>query len=263
MSGGKKRRLERIFREDGKSVIVPMDHGITLGPVRGLVNMQEIIDKLVLGGTDGIVLHKGLAKKIKTRGMSLITHLSASTDLSSDPLWKVQVCSVVHAVRLGADGVSIHVNVGAPREGEMLTDMALIVDECEELGIPLLAMMYPRGPKITDSYDVEVVKHVARLGAELGADIIKTNYTGSPETFREVVQSCPVPVVIAGGPKQKNVEGVLKMIYDSIQVGGAGVSIGRNVFQHENPTLMTRALSALVHKNATVEESLLILRGVR
>jgi fructose-bisphosphate aldolase/2-amino-3,7-dideoxy-D-threo-hept-6-ulosonate synthase len=225
--------------------------------------MQEIIDKLVLGGTDGIVLHKGIAKKIETRGMGLITHLSASTDLSSDPLWKVQVCSVAHAVKLGADGISIHVNVGAPREGEMLANMALIADECEELGMPLLAMMYPRGPKITDSNDVEVVKHVARLGAELGADIIKTNYTGSLETFSEVVRSCPVPVVIAGGPKQKNVEGVLKMIYDSIQAGGAGVSIGRNTFQHENPTLMTRALSALVHKGATVKEGLLILRGAR
>ena len=120
MSVGKIRRLKRIFREDGRSVIVPMDHGVTLGPVRGLVNMQEIIDKLVLGGTDGIVLHKGIAKKIETRGMGLITHLSASTDLSSDPLWKVQVCSVAHAVKLGADGISIHVNVGAPREGEML-----------------------------------------------------------------------------------------------------------------------------------------------
>jgi fructose-bisphosphate aldolase/2-amino-3,7-dideoxy-D-threo-hept-6-ulosonate synthase len=263
MSVGKIRRLKRIFREDGRSVIVPMDHGVTLGPVRGLVNMQEIIDKLVLGGTDGIVLHKGIAKKIETRGMGLITHLSASTDLSSDPLWKVQVCSVAHAVKLGADGISIHVNVGAPREGEMLANMALIADECEELGMPLLAMMYPRGPKITDSNDVEVVKHVARLGAELGADIIKTNYTGSLETFSEVVRSCPVPVVIAGGPKQKNVEGVLKMIYDSIQAGGAGVSIGRNTFQHENPTLMTRALSALVHKGATVKEGLLILRGAK
>jgi predicted phospho-2-dehydro-3-deoxyheptonate aldolase len=263
MSVGKKRRLERIFREDGKSVIVPMDHGVTLGPIRGLVNMQEIIDQLVLGGTDGIVLHTGIAKKIESHGMGLITHLSASTDLSSDPLWKVQVCSVANAVKLGADGISIHVNIGAPREGEMLSDMASIADECEELGMPLLAMMYPRGPKITNSNDVEVVKHVARLGAELGADIIKTNYTGSPETFREVVQSCPVPVVIAGGPKQQSVEGVLKMIYDSIQAGGAGVSIGRNTFQDDNPTLMAQALSALVHKNATVEESLQILRGVR
>jgi fructose-bisphosphate aldolase/2-amino-3,7-dideoxy-D-threo-hept-6-ulosonate synthase len=263
MNVGKKRRLERIFREDGKSVIVPMDHGVSLGPVRGLINMQRIIDQLALGGAESIVIHKGIAQRIETRGMGLIVHLSASTNLSSDPLWKVQVCSVAHAVRIGADGISIHINIGAPREGEMLTDMALIADECEELGIPLLAMMYPRGPKITDSYNVEVVKHVARLGAELGADIIKTNYTGSPETFREVVESCPVPVVIAGGPKQKNVEAVLKMIYDSIQVGGAGVSIGRNTFQHENPTLMTKALSAIVHQGATVEESLLILRGVR
>jgi fructose-bisphosphate aldolase/2-amino-3,7-dideoxy-D-threo-hept-6-ulosonate synthase len=148
-------------------------------------------------------------------------------------------------------------------ESEMLADMGSIADECEEFSIPLLAMMYPRGPNIKDSNDVEVIKHVSRLGAELGADVIKTNYTGSPETFREVVQSCPVPVVIAGGPKQKTVEGILKMVYDSIQAGGAGVSIGRNTFQHKNPTLMARSLSAIVHKGATVEDSLKILRGVR
>jgi fructose-bisphosphate aldolase/2-amino-3,7-dideoxy-D-threo-hept-6-ulosonate synthase len=261
MSVGKRRRLRRIFREDGKTVIVPMDHGVTLGPVKGLENMQEAVNKLALGGTDAVVVHKGIAKSVDTRAMGLIIHLSASTNLGSNPLWKVQVCSVAEAVRLGADGISIHVNVGAPEEGEMLAEMGLIAEECEELGIPLLAMMYPRGPSIKDSNDVEVVKHVSRLGAELGADVVKTNYTGSPETFREVIRGCPVPVVIAGGPKQKTVEGILRMVYDSVQAGGVGVSIGRNTFQHENPTLMAKALSAIVHKGANVEEGLKIVEG--
>lgn len=262
MNYGKRRRLQRISREDGKMVIVPMDHGVTLGPVRGLENMQKIIDKLVLGGTDAVVIHKGIATSVDTRRMGLIIHLSASTNLDPDPLWKVQICSVIEAVRLGTDGISVHVNVGAPKTSEMLVDLGFIADKCEELGVPLLAMMYPRGPSIKDSNDVEVVKHVSRIGAELGADVIKTNYTGSPETFKEVVQGCPVPVIIAGGPKQKTVEEVLRMVYDSVQAGGAGVSIGRNTFQYENPTLMTKALSAIVHSGATVEEGLKILGGV-
>lgn len=259
MSSGKARRLRRIFREDGKTVIVPMDHGVTLGPVTGLVDMQHIVDALAHGGTDAIVVHKGVAKSIDTKSLGLIIHLMASTDLAPDSNWKVPVCGVEEAVKLGADGVSVHINVGAPREAEMLTDLGVISESCEDYGIPLLAMMYPRGPKITDSNDVKVVKHVARLGAELGADVVKTNYTGDPESFRQVVEGCPVPVVIAGGPKQNDTRGVLQMVYDSIQAGGSGLSLGRNVFQHPQPSAMVKALRAIVHDGILVEESLKIL----
>ncbi|MEM2936298.1 MAG: fructose-bisphosphate aldolase, partial [Candidatus Bathyarchaeia archaeon] len=127
---------------------------------------------------------------------------------------------------------------------------------CDEWGMPLLAMMYPRGKKIRDQYDVEVVKHAARIGAELGADIVKTNYTGSPDTFKEVVRGCPVPVVMAGGPKTETTEEFCRMVYDSIQAGGAGVAAGRNVFQHEYPTKMVRVLGGIVHENLDVEEAI-------
>ena len=122
--------------------------------------------------------------------------------------------------------------------------------------MPLLAMMYPRGKKITNQYGVEVVKHAARIGAELGADIIKTNYTGNLDTFREVVSGCPVPVVMAGGPKTKTNEEFCQMVYDSIQAGGAGVAAGRNVFQHEHPTKMVRVLCGIVHEELDVETAL-------
>ena len=117
-------------------------------------------------------------------------------------------------------------------------------------------MMYPRGPKIQNEHALNVVAHAARIGAELGADIIKTNYTGNIDTFKAVVESCPVPVVIAGGPKCKTQQEILQTTYDSMKAGAAGLSIGRNVFQHENPTLIVKALSAIVHKNATVEQAL-------
>jgi len=256
---GKERRLKRIFRDDQRTVIVPMDHGVTVGPVKGLVKMQEIIDKLLQGGVDAVVLHRGVAKHVDTGNAGLIVHLSGSTKLGPDPNNKVQVCSVEEAVRIGADVVSVHVNFGAEQEDKMLTKLGRVADDCDRYGMPLLAMMYPRGPKIQNEHAVDVVAHAARLGAELGADIVKTNYTGSVDTFKEVVRGCYVPVIIAGGPKVETVREVLQMVHDSIKVGGAGLSIGRNVFQHENPTLMVRALSAIVHEGTSVEESLRIL----
>ncbi|MFH1328831.1 MAG: 2-amino-3,7-dideoxy-D-threo-hept-6-ulosonate synthase [Candidatus Bathyarchaeota archaeon] len=260
MNVGKERRLRRIFRENGRSVIIPMDHGISLGPVMGIINMQHIVDKL--GRADAIVVHKGIAQNIRISRMGLIVHMSASTKIGLDPNWKVQVCDLEEAIHLGADAVSIHVNVGSPQEPNMLSDMGKIAGECEKFGVPLLAMMYPRGPNIQNEHDPELVKHAARLGAELGADVIKTSYTGSPESFKEVVQSCPVPVIVAGGPKTKTDNELLEMVYQSVQVGGAGISIGRNVFQHANPQNMVKALSAIVHKKATVEEALKVLGGM-
>ncbi|MDQ1281636.1 MAG: fructose-bisphosphate aldolase, class [Thermoproteota archaeon] len=260
MDVGKERRLRRILGSDGRTVMVPMDHGVSSGPLPGLVNMQETVARLADGGADAVIVHKGIARIIDVKGMALIVHLSASSDIGPDPDWKVQVTSVKQAIKLGADGISIHVNVGGnPHENSMLADMGRIADECEEYGIPLLAMMYPRGSNIKSQHDVTVVKHVARLGAELGADLVKTNYTGSPETFREIVQGCPVPVIIAGGPKAKTEEDVFRMVYDSVQAGGIGVSIGRNVFQHQNQAVMVKSLSAIVHQKASVEEALKIL----
>ncbi len=263
LDAGKRRRLKRIFRKDQRTVIVPMDHGVTAGPMRGLVNMQEIIDKLLKGKADAFVLHKGIAKHVDTGQAGLIVHLSGSTKLGPDPNNKVQVCSVEEAVKIGADAVSVHVNVGAEQEDSMLVKLGMVADDCDMYGVPLLAMMYPRGPKIQNPHAVDLVKHVARLGEELGADIIKTVYTGDVETFKEVVNGCHVPVIIAGGPKVDTIREVLQMVRDSIKAGGKGLSIGRNVFQHENPTLMVKALSAIVHNNASVDESLKILGGAK
>jgi fructose-bisphosphate aldolase/2-amino-3,7-dideoxy-D-threo-hept-6-ulosonate synthase len=259
LESGKKRRLKRIFRDDNRTVIIPMDHGVTLGPVRGLVDMQEIVNKLLQGGVDAVVVHRGVAKHVDIGNVGLIVHLSGITKLGPDPNNKIQVCSVEEAIRIGADAVSVHVNVGAEQEDKMLAKLGRVADDCDRYGVPLLAMMYPRGKKIQNQHAVEVVAHAARLGAELGADVVKTNYTGEAETFKEVVRSCYVPVIIAGGPKVETVREVLQMVYDSIKAGGAGLSIGRNVFQHENPTKMVKALSSIVHRGASVDEALKIL----
>ncbi|MGB9844877.1 2-amino-3,7-dideoxy-D-threo-hept-6-ulosonate synthase [Methanothermobacter tenebrarum] len=260
---GKIIRMERIInRETGRTVIVPMDHGVSIGPVPGLLDMTKIIDQVATGGANAVLIHKGIVvtgHRGYGRDIGLIVHLSASTSLGPDPNNKVLVTSVEKALKLGADAVSVHVNVGSETEPEMLIKLGTVAETCDEWGMPLIAMMYPRGKKIEDEHDPEVVKLAARAGAELGADIIKTNYTGDPDTFKEVVEGCPVPVVIAGGPKVETEEELLQMVKDSVEAGGAGVAIGRNIFQAESPENMTRAIAAIVHDEIDVEEALKML----
>ena len=260
---GKKIRMERIInRNTGKTVIVPMDHGISVGPIDGLQDMKSAIQKVAEGGANATVIHKGLVgegHRGKGMDIGLIIHLSASTNLSPYPNAKTLVCSVEEAVKLGADAVSIHVNLGNGGEKEMLNDFGRVSYEARTWGMPLLAMIYPRGEKIKDEYDVKVVKHAARVGNEMGADIVKVSYTGSAETFKEVVSGCSIPVVIAGGPKMNSDREILEMVKGSIDAGGSGVSIGRNVFQHRDPARMVKAISAIVNDGSSVEDAMKIL----
>lgn len=257
---GKRIRLDRIMnRNTQRTVIVPLDHGVSIGPVTGLLDMRNIVNQIAEGGANAVLEHKGI---IRTgyrgfgKDIGLILHLSASTSLGPDPNCKVQVASVEEAVKLGADAVSLHVNIGSETEAEQLATLGRTAKVCEEWGMPLVAMMYPRGPKISNPYDVTLVMHVARVGAELGADMIKTNYTGTIDSFKEVVRSCGIPVVMAGGPKANTDKEFCEMVYGSIMAGGAGVAAGRNVFQHENPTKMVKVLCGIVHENLTPETAL-------
>ena len=256
---GKAIRLERILdRKTHRTIIIPMDHGISVGAIAGLIDMPATVDKVAEGGANAVLGHMGLplhGHRGYGRDVGLIIHLSASSSLGPDPNHKVLVTDVEDAIRVGADAVSIHVNVGADDEAEMLHDLGRVARSCDQWGIPLIAMMYPRGPKVKSEHNVEHVKLAARIGSELGADIVKTNYTGSPDTFQEVVRGCSVPVVIAGGPKMDTERDLLQMVYDAVQVGGAGVAFGRNVFQAENPTLLVRRLCKVVHEGYTPDEA--------
>jgi len=193
--------------------------------------------------------------------MGLIVHLSAGTSLSVDPNAKTLVCTVEEAIQLGADGVSVHVNIGNGHDREMLSDLGKISCSAAKWGMPLLAMIYPRGERIANEYDPDAVKHAARLGAELGADIVKVSYTGDVDSFRKVVEGCHVPVVIAGGPKMDSERSVLEMVKGAMAAGAAGASIGRNVFQHAHPDRAVGALSMIVHRNAQVDAALAFLNG--
>jgi len=236
-----------------------MDHGLTVGTIKGLENLANMVDKIALGGANAVLMHSGMVgagHRQYGKDIGLIIHLSGATNLSPDPNRKVLVCTVERALKMGADGVSIHINIGADEEPEMLQDAHRVVESSREWGLPLIAMMYPRGKKIKDENDPDVVNIAVRAGAELGADIVKTNYTGDIDSFKYIVKSVHVPVIIAGGPKTDTIQDLLQLVYDSIQAGGKGVAFGRNVFQAEDPTKIVKALSKIVHHNYTVEEVL-------
>ncbi len=256
--------MERIMNRDTRrTVIIPLDHGVTLGPVEGIIDLRKTVNLAAEGGANAVVEHKGMIRSGHRgygKDIGLIIHMSASTSLAPDPDKKVLVASVEEALRKGADAVSLHINVGAADEDLMLHALGSVSEKCQHWGMPLLAMMYPRGEKITDQNDVQFVKHAARVGAELGADIVKTNYTGDPDSFKQVVEGCSVPVIAAGGPKTKTDEEFLSAVKGAIEAGGMGVAAGRNVFQHHRMADMIRSISKIVHENWDVEDALKIIQ---
>lgn len=255
---GKEIRLERIMdRNTNRAVIIPMDHGFTMGQIEGLRNMTGIVSEVSEAGANAIVLHKGMVKgghRKRGKDIGLIVHLSASTSLNPDPDDKVLVCTVEEAVALGADAVSIHINLGAPHESRMIESAGAVVRDCNRWGIPLLIMIYPRGEGI-DPHSPQSIGHCVRVAEELGADLIKTNYTGDPETFRQITAACSVPVMIAGGEKGGDLE-TLTTIRDAIAAGAAGVCMGRNAFQREDPGRFIGSICRVVHEGADPADAL-------
>ncbi len=260
---GKDIRMERITnRDSGRTIIVPMDHGVSVGPIEGIIHMKDTINAVANGGANAIIIHKGIittGHRKHGKDVGLIIHLSASTSLSPYANTKTIVCSVEEAIKFGADAVSVHINIGDEMERVMLKDMGDVARAANEWGMPLIAMVYPRGKVVKNEYDLEVVKHAARVGAELGADMVKISYTGSPESFKKVVEGCHIPVIIAGGPKMDSDLEILNMVHGATEAGGSGVSIGRNIFQHKNPEKIVNAMSKIIHENCSVKEAMELL----
>jgi len=261
---GKNIRLERIIdRETGNAVVVPMDHGISIGPVPGIIDMKSTVNAVSQGGATAVLMQKGIipyGHRTAGHDVGLILHLSASTSLGTSSDSKVLVSSVKEAIKIGADAVSVHINLGADSEPQMLSDLGKVSEDCAEWGMPLLVMAYARGPTIKNPFDPEKVAHCARVATELGADLVKVNYTGDIDSFKTVVKGALAPVLIAGGPKMSSDMEILNMVFDSIEAGGSGVSIGRNIFQHSNPRAMTEAISGIVLKGMTVKEAAKFLK---
>ncbi|HEY7110231.1 MAG TPA: 2-amino-3,7-dideoxy-D-threo-hept-6-ulosonate synthase [Nitrososphaeraceae archaeon] len=246
MGIGKAIRISRLLNNN-RMLCIPLDHGMTNGPISGIENAHKIIYDCENSGLTCIIVNKGIIKSFpRPPNLGIIAHMSSSTSLGPAPNRKMIMGSVEEAIRLGADAVSVHINIGSKEEPEMLQNLGMISDKSTEWNIPLIAMMYPRGENIKNPHDETVVSHVARIGAEAGADIVKTVYTGDPKTFRRVVKGCPVPIVIAGGPKASTDSEILAMCVGAMEAGAIGVTFGRNIFQHRNPRGLLNALSEII-----------------
>lgn len=244
-------RLRRLFRRgDDRLFVVPLDHSVTDGPITGAGQLDGLVGRLAQNGVDAVVLHKGCLRHVDPRWFtdtSLLIHLSASTAHAPDPDAKYLVAGVEEALRLGADGVSVHVNLGSQGEMRQIADLATIADACDRWNVPLLAMVYPRGPKIDNPRNPELVAHAVTLAAELGADIVKTVSVNSVHAMSDIARGCPIPIIVAGGPRLDAPGDVLSYVDDALRGGAAGVAMGRNVFQAPDPGAMARKISDLIH----------------
>ena len=233
---GKNIRLNRLRdKVSGAYILVPLDHGFTMGPIQGLQNIKRTVGKVTADGETGIVVHKGLVRHIQANlnQAALLIHLSGSINFSLKPNMKIVMGTVQEAISLGADAISIHVNLGGEDEDRMLSALSSISTECNNFGFPLFVMIYVRRNGV-DSIDPELIAHAARVADEAGADLVKVNYTGSKSSFEEVVQGCNIPIVIAGGKKKDDFSEFLRETYDAILAGAEGASVGRNIFQAED-----------------------------
>jgi class I fructose-bisphosphate aldolase len=223
---------------------------VSEGGLQGIEDIGEIISGLDSRMVQGVVLHRGMAQAYLGRispDLRLIVHLSAGTRHGLPPYVKSLVCSVTDALRCGADAVSVHVNIGNDFEDRMLADFGLVVEEAHQLGLPVLAMIYARGGQIVNELDPALVSHCIRLGAEIGADLVKVPYSGDPVSFARAVAASPVPVVIAGGPRQTDFKSFLRQMGEALETGAGGVSIGRNIFQQPDAQKALQAVFELVH----------------
>ncbi len=152
------------------------------------------------------------------------------------------------SLRLGADAVSVHVNLGSLDERQQIADLGAVSDACDQWNVPLMAMVYPRGPRITNPRDPELVAHAATLAADLGADIVKTPFVGTAAEMRDITEACPIPMIVAGGPAKGTSEDVLSYVDDALDGGVAGVADGpQHLPGRRIPGLMAREVADLVH----------------
>ena len=255
MDTGLAARLERIST-GGRYLVVPMDHGITLGPVKGLVDIESTVEAITRGGADAVLTQKGVAPRVhpNKNGKGYIAHLNGSSVIGPDEDDKRTTGSVEAALRAGADAVSFHINVGSDHEPDQLTELGELTERAHRLGVPVLAMSYARGPGV-DGHDAESLAHAVRIAEELGADVVKTGYSGDPDTFDRVCEATRLPVVIAGGSRGTDRE-TAEMVRGAMDAGAAGVSMGRSIFQHDDPEAITRAVSAIIHDGATATDAI-------
>ncbi len=265
MTVGKSIRYNSIFRKsDGRAVVVAIDHGGIAGPIEGIERPETVLESCIEGGADAILTTRGFVKATESlweRSTSLILRLTGGFTVLGGRFEEEMISSVETALLYGASGVAVTVKFGHEREGEFIKQASLVADACERWGMPLMIEVMARGNGVNKPNDQGGIKLAARAAQEIGADIIKTYYTGTPENFREVVNGCPAPILILGGEKTNDIKVVLGEIYDSLQSGGKGVAIGRNIWQQKNTKAMVEAICGIVHDGWEVDRAVDFLAG--
>jgi fructose-bisphosphate aldolase/2-amino-3,7-dideoxy-D-threo-hept-6-ulosonate synthase len=250
--------MKRIFRNDGKCLIVAMDHGFVMGPLPGIVDPGPTINAVIKGGADAVMTTPGIVEKYG----DLIA--GRSSFIFSTPAAEDMAPTVDFALRLGADAIRLFVNVTGGDDSAIMASLWSASLACKKHGLPLLAEIYPvKSEQIPNPTDKDVIAKYSRIGAEAGADFIKTFYTGSVDSFRHVVESSLVPVIVLGGLKMKTDGEALQVVKDSMEAGAAGVAFGRNVWQNKNPEGITRAISGIIHEGWSVDKALAHLHSTK
>lgn len=259
MNTGKTIRMNSIFRKDtGKSVIVAIDHGGIAGPMNGINDPVKLIGDCVAGGADAVLTTRGFVRASEgsfDRSLGLILRMTGGFTVLGGGFEEEMITSAETALRYGSAGAAVTVKFGHPREGFFTRQASIAADSCEEWGLPLMIEAMAKG-KDMKSTDPAGVKLASRAAAEIGADMVKTYYTGDPDSFAQVIEGCLVPVVVLGGAKTDSIEDVFRDVYYSIQAGGSGIAIGRNIWQHENTRAMIEAMSGIVHEGWTVKQAM-------
>ena len=258
MDWGLKNRLSRIIKpETGRTLMLAVDHGYFLGPTAGLEKPEKTIAPLI-PFADSLMLTRGILRTSvdSTASVPIVLRVSGGTSVLKELSNEEITTSMEEAIRLNVCGVALSIFVGAEYEKQTLLSLSRLVNEGERYGIPVLAVTAV-GKEM--GRDVRYLSLASRIAAELGAHLVKTYYC---DGFENLVNSVPVPVVIAGGKKLPEPE-ALQLAYDAIQRGAVGVDMGRNIFQADHPVAMIQAVRAIVHKNAAPKEALEIYNTIK
>ncbi|MEM5799800.1 MAG: 2-amino-3,7-dideoxy-D-threo-hept-6-ulosonate synthase [Candidatus Aenigmatarchaeota archaeon] len=250
----KKERMKKILK-DGKSLLIAFDHAVEHGPIAyPNIDLHPVkIAKIAVdGGANGIILHSGAARIVKDylpKDFALIIKLTARTSLVNDKSHiQSLVTTVDEAALLGADAVAFTIYLGSDMEHHMFEQFSQVKKRCIELGMPLIGFMYPRSPKYKNKYDAKAIEYAARVGAEIGCDIVKTYYTGNRETFTKVVKNCFVPLLVAGGPEAKTKEDFLNNINNALIAGARGFALGRNIWAREGSVELLKEVKSILSR---------------
>lgn len=242
---GKSRRLNRLFvGEHKRCLLSPLDHGGWLGPVRGIDRPRAIVEAVIKGGANALLISPGFYRAVAPiipPSAGIVLRISLTGGLSQDGTQETPIASLETALRMDADAIAISVFFGRAGDIEIYRWLASLIDASQRYDMPVVAEMMPPGDRY---YEAEAIAHAARIGMEIGADIIKTNYSGNVESFKQVIAAVPMPIIVAGGPSKGDDSSTEALVEDIVAAGAAGVAIGRRVWQADDP----QAVTAQIHK---------------